>query len=624
MSEDTWRWHRKDGDVAVLFDGSLADKVSPVFEVEQGTTGLLFCGGKITEVLGEGRYDLSERCPKKGFLGGRPPYKVLVAEAGWIRTRFVVDGLRTMDKVVVKLECEATVRIDDPGRFFLNLFKGRQSLHSRELGEALSWDVRNALVGVVKGVSIKDLAFQPNTRELLDSAGSALAQALGFMGMSLEGLKILSASNPGFDALTGKEEDRVIQIWEKESALEGRKRFFDVATEEEIQALAESAKEAELAEQRLDVLARTRKAVLRGEFERIRDEEEFAAFLDEQDTGRLLRQKTKDELKRTFAEEKEDHDLARRHVLEKLALERDFELKQMKLTHESRLEMDLLEHRHKLENMELDHRIDQEKKVANETRIKDLQDYQDELDKALKAAENDKEREMIRLEVKRAKSELGLLNLRQIKEIKIWNEKEKMLISLQEEEKRLELELKRQRQEHEQHLEYLKAISELGPEAMLASIKNPEVAALLADTYKAKLRSGMNEGQILAEAAARSPEVAKAFQEKFKGQSSGDPMAQVTKIIELVNQFKGQGADEIKQLYERMVSVLLEDKTAVREDMRDIARDAVSAPRQAGPAGRDVASPAGESGLSAGGYCSGCGKWIEKGSNFCRHCGTKI
>lgn len=593
------RWYRTEGDFATALETrDLQTALQGGLIVEQGTHALLFHNGKYIDLLAPGRHRLSSVGDRlASMISKNTGFKVVLVDAGVAALKFTVDGLKTSDPLFVRLECELMVRVEDPDTFYLNLFKQRRSLGLKELSAWLEDELRDAVNEEIKKHSVEDLSSDRTVKDrLAEAIRTHLGKSLALYGLGVVQCRTLSVSHPKYNELEAKSEDQVIAVWEKQSDLAGRKQLFEATTEEERQDIYEATKKAEIQEQKAEVYPRIRRAIMSGKMDEIRSEQEFEAFLDEIDKEKLLRKEEKDELLRTFEEKKEDHDLARQHLLAKLDIEYKVERRRLELLSEQDLEKDVLEARLKTDRVRFEHElsVEQEKNAAR--REQEQKDHVTRLEKQLSEARNEQEIEALKLETRQKKWELGQTILERQRAAKIKQQREEMLLDAERRERELALKIQE-----------MKAFSDSTPEAVIASA-DTEKAKILADLKKTEMLGGWSEDQILAAAAENSPEVARAFQEKYKGLAT----------------------EEIKELYERMLKDKDENQEKYREeqkqartDMKDITMESVRGQK---PVSQVVYPPHG--GPAGGGQssriCPHCGDPVRPGSNFCGNCGATL
>jgi hypothetical protein len=270
-----------------------------------------------------------------------------------------------------------------------------------------------------------------------------------------------------------------------------------------------------------------RQAVLSEKMNEVRSEAQFAQFLDEQDRQKLLSEKEHAELMRTWKEDVEDHERGRAHLLAKLDLDRQYELRAADLKMRSDLSEKELEGELRLERMraskqfEIDaarweYDLKHRRAEVEFEREKTLADTQ------VKAAGHDQEMKELADEL-----ELGLKGLRGIKqvrheaEIAQWElERQKKEFEWQQAQKQVEMEMQHERVRMELELNRLDKLGTLGTEALIAT-SPAEQGRILADLKKLEAFKGMTEEQILAAAAKDSPDVAHALTEKYRAIAEG-------------------------------------------------------------------------------------------------------
>jgi hypothetical protein len=206
-----------------------------------------------------------------------------------------------------------------------------------------------------------------------------------------------------------------------------------------------------------------------------------------------------------------------------------------------------------------------------------------------------------------------------------------------------EVTMKEEAQRHEQELAKIQAMSNLSTEALIAAAP-ADRAALLAELKRTEGLKGFSEEQILAMAADKSPEIARAFQEKFKGASS----AEITKAYERMLTMKDQGITDIKELSREHARQMQEMFNRGMETQRDTATAAarsaqpgmtvitpgmgaptVVQPGMTGPATAGIGT-LGTNALSGGTpepppvqrviICPKCHTKIEESQKFCDNC----
>jgi len=170
----------------------------------------------------------------------------------------------------------------------------------------------------------------------------------------------------------------------------------------------------------------------------------------------------------------------------------------------------------------------------------------------MSAAENDEEIRQMRAEM-----ELGLDGLRGMKQVRLENEigqweleAKRKELEWQQEQDRLDREMQREREKLQFELDRMEKLAQMSVEAII-SVSGPEQAKVLADLKKSEFLSGMSEEQILAAAAKESPEVAKAFQEKFRAIADGKTSQEIAEMYERMLSDRENAMQMIKELSEQ-------------------------------------------------------------------------
>jgi hypothetical protein len=164
--------------------------------------------------------------------------------------------------------------------------------------------------------------------------------------------------------------------------------------------------------------------------------------------------------------------------------------------------------------------------------------------------------------------------------------------------------LARKREEMAAQAEHLQRLSELGPEALLLAADSDK-AQLIAELRRTELLKGFSEEQILAMSAEKSPEIARAFQEKFRSLS---PEA-MTQLYDRMLADRDKAANERATDYHEFAKMMSETFARGMEAMSQAGR----------PLGGTVVVP------GAGGIvCTNCHAGVQTGTRFCTHCGHPV
>ncbi len=143
--------------------------------------------------------------------------------------------------------------------------------------------------------------------------------------------------------------------------------------------------------------------------------------------------------------------------------------------------------------------------------------------------------------------------------------------------------------------DYIAALSELGPAAMIAGVGDTERAEMIKELRQTEAMKDMTEEQILAMFSKDSVHAAQTLSEKFKS----------------------AGQEQMKEMYERMLS-MTEDQSARIERMFAAGMQSHQAP------GTTVVSAGGLDGGGAVIVCSSCNTRVQNPGKVCPECGRPL
>lgn len=478
------RWQRGLDDFATRID---VEDLHGTFKkgviVEQGTKALLFINGALAETLQPGMYDLGGISSKiKNYDLYRTGSAILV-DSGDVDLAMNMTDIFTKDPLNIDVTCKVIAQIENPTFFFNNVMKGRRSYLISELRGSLHAELHNALNEAIGQKSANELNWDLSLKRQFEvSIENHLRTTFQRNGLNFIQLRTVDYCFKRFNKVKGILEETFLLVSEDEAELQKRKRIFDVYDQTQLQAIIEETKEVEYRAKRQKVWADMRALVNSDKMNEIKSADDLEAYLHEINKGKYLREDEVQDLLNIFKQS----GLRREFLLDKIKLEQQIELERIDLVgHEE----------NKLAKWEVEakgRRRDLEEKIRNQ---KDLKSAEREIkvdDAKADATVQDLEREGDEKDLKIAQKAL-----RDLKETKIW-------------EKRQEMDIETER---------LERLSKLGVEALITA-SGPDQAKILADLKKTETLKGMTEDQILAMGAAHSDELAKAFQEKFKGLSA--------------------------------------------------------------------------------------------------------
>jgi len=401
-------------------DQVFAGRITPrhgQLEIPAGARGFLFLDGRYEGPVGPGRH----KVPRSA--------QVVMARAGEMEVELTASDLFTADPLPLQAKSRAAIVIDNEELFLQNLMLDRAELTRDDLAEISSAAVRPALEQALAQRTadslIADAAF---CSEAAGPARRLLDSSLQRFGLAAARFEVLEISHPALQNLQDQNGE-----------------------------LALLEKEVDQSQRRVELWSKMLKAANSMELEESRSKGEMAAFLAEIDKEKLLRDEEVADLERSLADKREDHRLARTHLIKRLELEQEAERSKLDLLH--RLEREKLQTAHGIQQELERHR------AAHEMRIE--------------------------------KSKAGLEILNQMKAAKAERQRESESFSL------------------EQMKERLAAFSQAAAEALIA-VSEPEKAEHLRKLEEMRIKSGMTKDQLIGLAAETSPETAAIIKELYE------------------------------------------------------------------------------------------------------------
>lgn len=635
----------------------------------------------------------------------------VLVDTGDVEIQFSVAGLQTRDPIRLAAECRLVVQMENPTQFFENMMKGRQNYPLTEMKAFLEGELRNCLQEFVSTKSVEELstnlAFK---QEMEQGVARHLATTFNRKGLSFVQVRLFDFRHPRMDAVTNKKEEYWLHAQDLQTKLSGEGSTMGLDRKLLDQETAKALMQLEVYEDRAKVFERMRKAVASNQMNQVTSEVELEKFLQGMDKDKLIRDEEMRTLTQDFGEKKDDHDLARAHLIQRLKMEQNTDLKRAEISGKVSLkqteseavraeEMAQLEHEMAARRKEMENRQAQEwaqmkqqvdtkrfqveaeldlgkKKVDTDLDI-DRKKAEADIDLGKKKVESEidvgrkkmavemearrLEAEARRLEVetdvdlgkKKMDSEIDLgkkQRLSQIELDELEDQKDlrtatgsldilKKQKGIKKEESDWELDrklreraglsevaMKEEALRSERELAKIQALGTLSTEALIAAAP-ADRASMLAELKRTEGLKGFSEDQILAMAAEKSPEIAKAFQEKFRSASTAD----VQKAYDRMLTMKDEGMKDIKEMSRDYAKMMQEMYNRGMDTQRDTA---TAAARSAQP-GTTVITPG--SGIlstsgtgSSGGYgarmvvCPQCHLETEEGHKFCDNCGHKF
>lgn len=642
------RWQRGDEDFAVkILAHDLPGMLRTGIMIDAGTNAMLLEGGANRGLLAPGTHVLETVGEKiKNWIesGIGSQVSVLLVSVTPTTILMNIGSVYTSDPIQVSADLSLELQVENPVPFLVNMLGSRERLSKQDLIALLEPEVRYLVNNWLKKQTIQELSENLQLKGQFElMVLEELRKTFEQNGLKLNQIKTVTFDSELIDKDRGIKNKYALQISSAEAELTGRVRMADVLHQVDLQELIEETRKIEIEEKRVGLYDRMRRAVMAGKMDEARTEKEFDDFLEQMDDEKLLKNKEKEELKRTWREDSEDHDLARAFFLNKLESERDFELSKIEIIH--RFDLDVL-------------RKDLEIKISRQTT-----DYEIELKQKISRAEilNDRERDEYGRQKKRldleisaleredifADAEMGIKlealrneNQRIDYEERLRIDREHQIIldkhNFEIESARFEQKLREKMLDSEIRIKELQTLGELGTEALI-SASGPEQAALLADLKKTDYLKHLSEDQILAMAAANSPEVARAITEKFKAMADGKVSEQEKSLYErMLKDMKDmleKNSNDTKANTQSQVESMKYSLDKITEIATTYARQGQASPIIVPGAGNYNTSPTHihqgngqppQHGSGETKICINCGRTSEVNASFCVFCGDEF
>lgn len=557
------RWRRRPGEIAARVTASdLPGRWTKELIVEEGTNAIILEDGQAIPLQGPGRYPIQTLADRLRHWGQGSDMTAILMDSGEIHLRFDLPSLWSRDPLRLAGRCEVAVQITDTAQFARNVLKGRNTYTENDLRDFLAPEVQHTAQVYVGEMSVAQLeAGLADRPEFLGiDLQERLRQALGQSGLSFRRVRLFDLNHPGYNALRQQQEE--LFLGPQQAA--ARKRLFDLRTDAEIEKIAQEEAQVAQYELRAAVWQRMRQAVLEDRINRATSDEEWAKFVAEADSRRLLREDELTQLRDSLRWQGEDRRKERAHTAAMADLYAEFELKGARLTEQyrhdqerKRMELTLLREetfgRLELRRRQLDMELEIQDIQAEaarrrrqqeelDARARQMADEMQRLEIAMAQAQSEAERRRLEVEIERMEDDNDLLTaekaqamMRRNREDKLRIEREHWIATQQAqlalEERQLEIRLRAEAETHRQQMEReaqqqrheldkMGQMAQMSVEALIA-VSGPEQAEFLGELKRTEILAGFSEEQILALAVEKNPQVMEAFKAKYQAASEG-------------------------------------------------------------------------------------------------------
>ena len=633
------RWEREPGDfAAVLSERDLAGFTTKNIVIEEGTTGLLIVQGRFDRRLDPGEHAL------EGGLGaifvGRERKIVVLVTLSDAMLYITLPRLLTRDPVPFGVETAVTLRFA-PGReaiFLSNFMSGKDALTTHDLRNLVYSEINEAAQAWAGGHTIRELGDNMALRgEMAIALEAHIRPLLDRYGLAFGRLEVREFKSEILDRSVNQRVETSLQITKEQAELEGRKRYFDIAVETDIQDVTEETQKVATYEKRILLWQRMQRASNQEQMDKISSEQDLTDFIRQTDRDNLLKEDELERFKQALVDSGEDRERLRAQIIRLSEMEAEYDYKRKELTQQASLSQEQLEGEMGLERLRMegqletalkrtDLTLERERREAEQTRNEEELNaaarYERELQEARTSAEvQNIARETARLdaeltqavEAKQAAQEL--LNQQEQVAMTLQRQADEQELALKAGEAEMDLRLREIRDQHQRELESMQSMETMSLHTLIA-VAPGEKAPLLAELARTEALKSLSPDQILAIAAEKSPELGGA-------------------LAEMAAQ---GGSDQAKAMYERLLeeqkgaaSEMRESQREMTETMREMFNKALETQAQVASAFAGQAAQAQTPAPGAPGaapqrviVCRRCLQESATGTRYCPNCGDSL
>ena len=598
-AEDDWRFCRRCGNqlqvlgdefvssgvVARLITTSEMDGLlNKTLIIQEGQAGMLMVEGRFDTTLGPGRHSIGSVLRSK-------PRNTTVAlyRTSDIPLHLSIPRLLTSDPLPLALSLQVTLALERPELFWSNLAQGLETYDADRLSATVYPVIEEACQGYMQGRSMRELDSDIRLSDNINLAlASSVQSAFSRWGLRLVSVRAVDMASEIWDKVSDQRVQYSVGVLERETELEGRKRLFDVATESDIQDLAEETARVAGVEKRLGLWERMRQAVLSKKQGEIASQAEIEDLVRHADRDHLLKDTEQQDLVRTIREAKEDHEKSREFALRRIDAEQDFEYEKLGIVHRYGLEQERIaleatnarqqmESRWEIQLRELDWQIERDRRTAEFRRQQESQDTEAQNQARLGQAqtsstvadlerdEDQKDMEMLlQIDAQRRLVRREDQQAQHMAEIEAEDRRQK--IELDGERQRLDMRLQEDREKSDAELRRIDALSSVSIETLIA-VSGTEQAQLLAQLARTRALAGHSTEQILAMQAADNPEIAIALKEMLTAVAAQGQLEQYERLVTEVK----ENAQLNREDYQRNMQTMNEMFNTALDSVRDVA-----------------------------------------------------
>ena len=354
------RWEREPDDfAAVLSERDLAGFTTKNIVIEEGTMGLLLVQGRFDRRLDPGEHAL------EGGLGaifvGRERKIVVLVSLGDAMLHITLPRLLTRDPVPFGVQVALTLRFN-PGReaiFLSNFMSGKESLTTHDLRNLVYSEINEAAQAWAGGHTIRELGENMALRDEMALALEAhIRPLLDRYGLTFGRLEVRDFKSEILDRSVNQRVETSLQVTKEQAELEGRKRFFDIAVETDIQDVTEETQKVATYEKRILLWQRMQRAANQEQMDKISSEQDLTDFIRQTDRDNLLKEDELERFKQALVDSGEDRERLRAQIIRLSEMEAEYDYKRKELSQQASLSQEQLEGEMGLERLRMEGQLE--------------------------------------------------------------------------------------------------------------------------------------------------------------------------------------------------------------------------------------------------------------------------
>ena len=636
------RWVREPEDFAVrLGEKDLSGLFSRRIVIEDGTTGLLIIQGRFDRTLGPGEHVLEGGV--LSILKGKDKKHIVLVNLGDVMLHVTLPRLLTRDPVPFGMQTAITLRFT-PGReaiFLSNLMSGKESVQVSDLRNLVYAEMNEAAQEWAGGHTIRELADDLSLRdELAMILESSMRGLLDRYGLTFGRLEIREFKCEILDKTTNMRVETSLQVSEEQARLEGRKRFFDIAVESDIQDIAEETQKVATYEKRIALWQRMQLAANQEQMNKMQSEQDLEEFMRGVDHDKLLKEDEFDRFKTELREQADDRERLEAHFVRVAQMEEEYEYRRKELTQQTGLSREQLEGEMGLERLRVESRLETDLKrtdleLERQRREAERRREEEDLEAAARwerelgdaktaAGAQNLARETARLDAEMALAAEGKRvaqerhDRQEQSRMELDRQANEQEMALKAQEAEVDLRLRELRERHRQELESMQAMDALSLHTLIA-VSEGEKAPLLAELARAEVLKDLSPDKILAIAAEKSPELGSAVAEiANKGDSE-----QAKAMYERLLAEQKEASSEMRESQREMTDTMKEMFNKALETQSEVSKAFAygGGQRPQVPETPASSSPAPEAPIQRVVVCRRCSQESAVGTKFCPNCG---